>query len=164
MNETQELQSALDSLSPASLSYQEWCTVGMALKEAGQPVSLWEDWSRRDAGRYHPGECARKWESFHGSGTPVTVSSIFALARAHGWQGVPDRELDWNDEIDARPLVDPGWVEAEETDALPIPEDWDPAGQLIQYLQALFEPAEKAGKRTASGCPTGAAGAAPPGN
>lgn len=150
MNETQELQSALDSLSPASLSYQEWCAVGMALKEAGQPVSLWEDWSRRDAGRYHPGECARKWESFHGSGTPVTVSSIFALARAHGWQGVPDRELDWNDEIDARPLVDPGWVEAEETDALPIPEDWDPAGQLIQYLQALFEPAENVGYVTES--------------
>ena len=113
MNETQELQSALDSLSPAGLSYQEWCTVGMALKEAGQPVSLWEDWSRRDAGRYHPGECARKWESFHGSGTPVTVNSIFALARAHGWQGLPDRELDWNDEIEARPLVDPGWVEAD---------------------------------------------------
>ena len=150
MNESQELQSALDSLSPAGLSYQEWCTVGMALKEAGQPVSLWEDWSRRDAGRYHPGECARKWESFHGSGTPVTVNSIFALARAHGWQGLPDRELDWNDEIDARPLVDPGWVEAEETDVLPIPEDWDPAGQLIQYLQALFEPAENVGYVTES--------------
>ena len=150
MNETQELQSALDSLSPAGLSYQEWCTVGMALKEAGQPVSLWEDWSRRDAGRYLPGECARKWESFHGSGTPVTVSSIFALARAHGWQGLPDRELDWNDEIDARPLVDPGWVEAEETDVLPIPEEWDSAGQLIQYLQALFEPAENVGYVTES--------------
>ena len=150
MNETQELQSALDSLSPAGLSYQEWCTVGMALKEAGQPVSLWDDWSRRDASRYHPGECARKWESFHGSGTPVTASSIFALARAHGWQGLPDRELDWNDEIDARPLVDPGWVEAEETDVLPIPEDWDPAGQLIQYLQALFEPAENVGYVTES--------------
>ena len=150
MNETQELQSALDSLSPAGLSYQEWCTVGMALKEAGQPVSLWDDWSRRDASRYHPGECARKWESFHGSGTPVTVSSIFALARAHGWQGLPDRELDWNDEIEARPLVDPGWVEAEETDVLPIPEDWDPAGQLIQYLQALFEPAENVGYVTES--------------
>ena len=150
MNETQELQSALDSLSPAGLSYQEWCTVGMALKEAGQPVSLWDDWSRRDASRYHPGECARKWESFHGSGTPVTVSSIFALARAHGWQGLPDRELDWNDEIDARPLVDPSWVEAEETDVLPIPEEWDPAGQLIQYLQALFEPAENVGYVTES--------------
>ena len=150
MNETQELQSALDSLSPAGLSYQEWCTVGMALKEAGQPVSLWDDWSRRDASRYHPGECARKWESFHGSGTPVTVSSIFALARAHGWQGLSDRELDWNDEIDARPLVDPGWVEAEETDVLPIPEEWDPAGQLIQYLQALFEPAENVGYVTES--------------
>ena len=150
MNEIQELHSALDSLSPAGLSYQEWCTVGMALKEAGQPVSLWEDWSRRDAGRYHPGECARKWESFHGSGTPVTVSSIFALARAHGWQGLSDRELNWNDEIEARPLVDPGWIEAEEADALPIPQDWDPAGQLIQYLQALFEPAENVGYVTES--------------
>ena len=42
--------------------------VGMALKDSGLPVTLWEQWSTRDAGRYHKGECAKKWESFHGGG------------------------------------------------------------------------------------------------
>ena len=88
-----ELESALAAIDPASLDYQGWTAVGMALKEAGQPASVWEDWSRRDAARYHPGECARKWESFHGSETPVTASSIFALARQRGWRP-PEQALD----------------------------------------------------------------------
>ena len=84
---TNDLLSALESLSPSGLTYQEWCTVGMGLKEAGLPCSVWEEWSARDGGRYHKGECERKWASFKGSARPVTENSIFALARAHGWTG-----------------------------------------------------------------------------
>ena len=79
-----ELESALAAIDPASLDYQGWTAVGMALKDAGQPASVWDAWSARDAARYHPGECARKWESFRGSDSPVTASSIFALACQRG--------------------------------------------------------------------------------
>ena len=68
--------------------------VGMGLKEAGLPVTVWEAWSARDGGRYHKGECARKWESFHGSTKPVTESSIFQLAYSHGWSGPAGHALD----------------------------------------------------------------------
>ena len=55
-----DLLDALGHIDPANLSYQEWINVGMGLKEAGYPASVWDDWSKRDARRYHAGECARK--------------------------------------------------------------------------------------------------------
>ena len=52
----------------------------MRLKDSGLPVTLWEQWSTRDAGRYHKGECVKKWESFHGGGaSPVTASRPLPL-------------------------------------------------------------------------------------
>ena len=54
-----DLESALAALDPASLDYQGWTAVGMALKEAGQPVGVWDAWSARDPARYPPGECVR---------------------------------------------------------------------------------------------------------
>lgn len=144
MEHENDLKEALDFISPSTLTYDEWVTVGMALKDSGLPVTVWEQWSTRDAGRYHKGECARKWESFHGGGgSPVTASSIFQLAYTHGWSGPAGHALDWNDDIAVGPgaqpegcVVDPRWVEAHE---LALPEQWDPAGQLKRYLQTLFE-------------------------
>ena len=117
--------------------------VGMGLKDAGLPVAVWEQWSARDGGRYHKGECIKKWESFHGSSKPVTQSSIFQLAYEHGWSGPAGHALDWGDELTVGPqqpaLVDPRWVEEQE---LHLPDTWEPAQQLKRYLQALFEPDE----------------------
>lgn len=149
MADPNELLQALEAISPATCTYQEWLAVGMGLKEAGVPVTAWEQWSARDGSRYHKGECARKWESFRGSPAPVTANSIFKLARDHGWTGPADVELDWNDEIRVGPasgvegrVVDPHWLDVPE---LAIPDanaPWDPAAQLIAYLRALFEPAD----------------------
>lgn len=133
MPELTELESALAAIDPAALDYQGWTAVGMALKDAGAPVTLWEDWSRRDAARYHPGECERKWESFRGSAAPVTAASIFALARRSGWRA-PERQLDWEGEIDAGPAA---------------PEQ-SPAEQLSAYLKALYRPEEYVGYVTES--------------
>lgn len=141
----EDIRAALDAISPAACTYQEWLTVGMGLKEAGMPVSLWEQWSAQDGSRYHKGECAHKWESFRGSAAPVTASSIFKLARDHGWSGPEGHALDWDDVIrapeDGR-VVDPHWLDVPDL-AIPAPDaPWDPAGQLIAYLRALFEPAD----------------------
>ena len=77
-----DLRQALDYIDPRELSYSEWVGVGMGLKEAGYPVGLWEDWSRRDGGRYRTGECARKWDSFRGTDTPITAGTIVQMAAA----------------------------------------------------------------------------------
>lgn len=147
MDNLNDLKEALDFIDPSALTYEEWTMVGMGLKEAGCPVTAWEQWSTRDGGRYHKGECVRKWESFRGNSSPVTENSIFKLAYSHGWQGPAGRALDWNDEIisgsGAKPegrLIDPRWIEEQE---LQLPNDWHPADQLKRYLQALFEPEDK---------------------
>ena len=50
-----DLLKCLDAIDPGSLDYQDWTLVGMALKEAGYQASVWDEWSHRDARRYHPG-------------------------------------------------------------------------------------------------------------
>ena len=147
MTDPNELQQALDAISPGSCTYQEWLNVGMGLKEAGMPVTAWEQWSARDGSRYHKGECAHKWETFRGSPSPVTQNSIFKLARDHGWTGPTDKELDWDDEIRVTPasdgrIVDPHWLDVPELAIPPADAPWDPAAQLTSYLRALFEPAD----------------------
>ncbi len=139
----------LEAIDPGALDYQEWSSVGMALKHEGFMVADWDAWSQRDGGRYRAGECARKWESFRGSGTPVTGGTIVSLAREQGWRPADDagHELDWDSVIGARDekaLVDPAWVETEDVTE-PVDKDWDPVAELITYLETLFEANENVG-------------------
>ena len=140
----------LEHIDPSLLDYQDWINVGMALKEEGCMASDWDAWSRRDAARYHAGECYRKWGGFHGSPSPVTGGTIVQLAKEQGWEPEPGgRELDWDDTIsDERGIVvDQNWIEGQE---IREPEEWDPAAQLIKYLETLFEAGENVGYVTAS--------------
>lgn len=139
----------LDILNPAELNYQEWLSVGMALKEEGYSVSVWDQWSRADR-RYHVGECERKWEGFRGNTIPVTAGTIVQLAKDHGWKtDTSEHELDWNDTIerDEFVVVDKNWIEGKEVHE---PQDWKPEEQLIKYLETLFEAGENVGYVTAS--------------
>lgn len=139
----------LENLNPAALDYQEWLSVGMALKEEGYSVSVWDQWSRADR-RYHAGECERKWNGFRGDSSPVTAGTIVQLAKDHGWKPeYSGHELDWNDTIerDDMVIVDKNWIEGKE---IAEPETWNPAEQLIKYLEILFEAGENVGYVTAS--------------
>lgn len=146
-----DLAPLLSYINPAALSYQDWCGVGMALKTEGYPLSLWESWSRKDPTRYHEGECEKKWRSFEeNTSTPVTGGTIVMLAKQGGW--TPPRretegpEMDWDELIcakeDGLTVVDQNWVEG-----IPVqpPADWDPAKELIRYLETLFEAGENVG-------------------
>ncbi|HWR19074.1 MAG TPA: AAA family ATPase [Clostridia bacterium] len=149
-----DLKEVLAYIDPAALEYQEWLSVGMALKEAGFTASDWDEWSRRDAARYHPGECWKKWDGFRGATNPVKGGTLVQLARDHGWTP-PERrdgghELDWNDSIGSKSdlvIVDKGWLEGKE---VAEPEQWDPVAQLVKYLETLFEASENVGYVTES--------------
>ena len=72
---------ALNAIPVASTNYQEWCNVGMALKLEGFDWQVWDDWSRPDS-RYRPGNCEKKWQSFHAAtASPVTGGTIVAIRR-----------------------------------------------------------------------------------
>ncbi|WP_287492698.1 AAA family ATPase [Sellimonas sp.] len=152
MEQRADLLEILEQIHPADLDYQEWCAVGMALKEEGYSAADWDQWSQMDSARYHSGECFRKWNSFHGASTPVTAGTIVQMAMEHGW--VPERdpghELDWNDAIgekDDLVIIDKGWVEGKE---IQEPKNWDPVKDLVRYLETLFEAGENVGYVTQS--------------
>jgi hypothetical protein len=141
-----DLVALLDYIDPAQLSYQEWLNVGMALKYEGYTAADWDNWSKRDPTRYHPGECFRKWTTFEGSPTPITGATITQMAKDNGWtpRGTrEERELGWDDEIkDDYVVVDRNWIEGRE---IQEPADWNPVQQLITYLSTLFEASENVG-------------------
>ena len=145
MERTDLLELIDNYIDPAGHCYQDWLNVGMALKEEGYSSSDWEAWSRKDAARYHQGECARKWESFNGTGAPVTGGTIVQMAMERGWRPKGGgHELDWDDVIsEEKAIVDRNWIEGRE---IVEPGDgWDPQKELITYLETLFEASETVG-------------------
>lgn len=143
--ERTSLLELIEYINPADLNYQEWVNVGMALKHEGYSVREWDEWSRRDYGRYHSGECEKKWNTFRGTTSPVTGGTIFQMATENGWTPNYGHELEWNDTIETdsdRVVVDKNWVEEREVYE---PKNWNPVQELIKYLETLFEPGENVG-------------------
>ena len=147
------LISALSAVDVRDLSYAEWMNVGMALKHEGYACSVWDEWSRNDQ-RYHPGECARKWNTFHGSGTPVTGATIVQMAKQRGWKPFEGSGImDWNDELsyDGTPKISvPSGRVHDGTSGISVPfdnllPDMNPTAELAKYISTLFRPEEYVG-------------------
>lgn len=141
MENRTDLKELLNHIDPSRLDYQTWAEVGMALKYEGYPCSVWDDWSRRDFGRFHEGECAKKWRSFKRD-EGVTGGTIYHLAVEHGW--IPRHEggriLSLDDSIEYEgSIVGEGWAESREFEE---PEQWQPEKELTRYLETLFQPEE----------------------
>lgn len=145
----EDIRNLLKYIDPASCTYEEWTQVGMALKEEGFDVAVWEDWSRQDFRRYHDRECLRKWNTFRGTSQPVTGGTIYQMAVDRGYR--PEQngyDLDWDSTIDEDGVViDRNWIEGRDVHE---PSSWRPAQQLIRYLETLFEPGEVVGFVTKS--------------
>lgn len=137
----------LKFIDPASLDYQEWLNVGMALKHEGYTASDWDTWSTQDGARYRPGECFKKWTTFEGSG--ITGATITQMAKDNGWLPKSSydeeaHELDWNDEIsvDDYKIIDKNWIEGREINE---PVVWNPVREITRYLETLFQSTENVG-------------------
>lgn len=143
------LDELLNHIDPALLSYSEWTEVGQALKLEGYSCSLWDEWSRRDSGRYHEGECEKKWRSFRRD-EGVTGGTIYHFAVLQGWSPQTDsqayEELDLNGSIsyEGGRIVGEGWAEQREV-IQPADAKWDPIAEMSRYLEALFAPDETIG-------------------
>src|SRR5574344_1318354 len=131
MDDLKALQDALYSIKPSDLSYEEWLNVGMALKDEGLSVNLWDDWSRSDS-RYEYGVCANKWKSFSGSG--VGVGTIFHYAETYGdWSR--SRDLDWDDGI----FESDYYHDVLDTEKKP---DEQPCEMPLRYIETMYQPDE----------------------
>lgn len=162
-----DLQSCLDAIDPGSCDYTEWVQVDMALKVEGYDWQIWDAWSSRDAPRYHPGECERKWATFSDKGRQNDVGggTVVEMARKIGWEP-PEYDrgeaLDWDGYvIDNGPersselpkqaethkptyqIIDPTWVENAELEE--PGENWQGWRDLVKYLETLFSSEEVVG-------------------
>ena len=93
MERKYSLEEILDHIDPAYLNYAEWTEVGQALKLEGYPCEVWDRWSRRDSGRFHEGECEKKWRSFRRE-EGVTGGTIYHLAVQQGWSPIAEGDFD----------------------------------------------------------------------
>lgn len=121
---------------PPDCGYDEWLKVGMALKHEGASCSVWDDWSSHGR-KYKPGECERKWKSFHRN--DVTGGTLYHIACQYGY--VPEREetvYDIHNLLLDEIIVDPAFVSPERVP--PVPEGYDPKGDMLEYFTTLFEP------------------------
>lgn len=141
MENKTDLRELLDHIDPSILDYQTWAEVGMALKYEGFPCSVWEDWSRRDFGRFREGECYKKWRTFKRD-EGVTGGTIYHLAVEHGWAPKHEagRILSLDDSIEYEgSIIGEGWAESREFEE---PKQWQPEKELTRYLETLFQPEE----------------------
>ena len=151
MDNNKNLIELLEYINPAILDYQEWVNVGMAMKHEGLTAQEWDQWSQADP-RYKPGECFRKWETFQSSsaGKPVTGGTIYQMAVENGYSPMymdfeNSHALNWDDEINNDgdyKFIDKSWIEGKE---IQEPTHWQPAQELITYLETLFQSTENVG-------------------
>lgn len=130
--------------------YDQWLTVGMALKHEGYGWETWDDWSRSSP-KYQEGVCERKWRSFNemNAGEPATGGTIDHLARLNGWSDDYGEELVLGQTItDASPTRDYVFVDkSTERENLPEfdPSAYNPRADALAYINGMFEPEEYIG-------------------
>ncbi|RXS50656.1 AAA family ATPase [Lactococcus lactis] len=145
MEEKFDLVPLLEFISPSALDYNDWISIGMALKYEGYGIDVWDSWSQPDS-RYNAREMESKWDSLgHNGAKPVTGAFITMKAKENGWQphsysGDGMATFGWDDEISYErdyKIVDNSWVEGKE---IREPDDnWNPIEQLKTYIETLFK-------------------------
>ena len=155
MTNLEIIRQCLPQIPPAELNYLEWLKIGAAIKHEGGPVSLWDEWSRKDS-RYRQNEPAKKWDNLDKGMDAVTVATVIDLCRQHG--GTPPRpeysrpddntEISFETPFDLdKPLVRREWLEIEHC---PVNVSRKPEDQLADYIKALFTSDECVGYVTDS--------------
>lgn len=153
MTDLEIIAQCLPQINPAALEYDEWLAVGMAVKQAGGSVEMWDSWSQQDSGRYHKNECRKKWDGFRGSANPVGVGSIVKLCRDQGGDvsfgndsaAGQGRALDWDFVLpdDDLKIVRQEWLQ--ESQIPPVPENWSGLADFQTYISTLFSADEFVG-------------------
>ena len=139
------LDEALKHIDVTALSFSEWLSLGIAIKNEGYDCSVWDDLSKKDVARYMEGDCEHRWQTFREKGEgdrSVTGGTIVRFAKLNGWS--PDQQtvfqLDFDDSI-----ID--------YQAVPVENDYrnmksismTQVEQLRRYIHTLFDPGDYIG-------------------
>lgn len=77
-SEQERAEAMLRFIPVANQTYEDWIAVGMILKNNGNYLSDWEQWSRADD-RFKLGECEKKWQTFNDNGG-LTIATLHDFA------------------------------------------------------------------------------------
>lgn len=69
---------------PPDDNYGNWLKVGIALKNEGIPLHVWETWSRRGS-KHKAGECQKKWDGFRVDGN-CRLGTAIHIAKGYGYE------------------------------------------------------------------------------
>ena len=134
----QKIIEALSYLNPADFDYDGWLRVGMAIHAEGLPMSVFDEWSRKDPARYNEKDLNSTWNSFgKGGGKEVTGGTIIQLAKDRGFdmsRKMSVEAYNWNDTL-----------LPEEDLEIRKPHKLSPVEQLITYLKTVFKENDKVG-------------------
>ena len=79
---------ALDDIDPLSLDYEGWRNVGMAIKDAGFGVEVFEKWTggqrKRSTGEIINEDIRKHWNRYNSEG--ITWASVVHLAKQNGYK------------------------------------------------------------------------------
>ena len=96
---------ALEYISP-DLPYDQWLTVGQALHSVGVGAAMlevWTEWSRR-SGKFVPGQCAEKWDTFDANGGTTVATLVYMAQQTNpNFPGRGSRMQDGPQESGGRP-------------------------------------------------------------
>lgn len=83
-SELEDVKATLDAI-PADVGRDDWIKVGMALHDwsGGNAFDLFHNWSKGGQKYKSEQDCRSAWDSFSGGGR--TISSLFGLAKEHGF-------------------------------------------------------------------------------
>lgn len=105
------------------ISRDIWIRMGIALKNIGEPVDTWIEWSATDPDRFKEGECEKLWSGLRGNWNGGT---IIIEAKKHGYKTdtgteAADIKLDKVEDIRSK---QPDWL-------IPI---YIPKGQIVHIV------------------------------
>ena len=91
---------------PNDCDYETWRNVGMAIKEAGFGVEVFEKWSgggrlRASTGEWEAQDIQKQWDRFNGEG--ITWGTVVHLAKENGYQ--PEKKSKIPETVDDLPVV-----------------------------------------------------------
>ena len=141
-----DLLEVLEQIEPAELDYQQWlkCRDG---PETGRIQRRYlGHLERKDPGRYHSGECRKKVDRIFRF--PALLSQeepLYSMRESRDGRLLMTREPPCNQDdpvSEEEVTIDRDLVE--EKDVLE-PSHWNPAGELIRYLEAFFGAGENVG-------------------
>ena len=100
----------------SDIDYNDWLSVGMALKNEGYDFEIWDSWSSTGS-KYNKSEMKNKWKSFQKN--DLSINKIISLVKDYNIEGYNELQqekipefIDKPEDLKPEPKVDPFFLKS----------------------------------------------------